>query len=183
MTDTDQRHHLRALLDRLARVASTEDWQADLNPAQGSALAYLGRANRFSRAPSQVADYLGTTRGTVSQTLKALQRKGLIRDTPDGADRRRIAYAVTSEGRALLERPRVADRVMAELGEADAAALERGVTALLHAMLKARDGRSFGICRSCRHHRDDGHGRHCALLDVALTPDEAGQICHEHEAA
>ena len=97
MSDT---RALSELILRLARLELAGAWQDDLNPAQRAALAYLARANRFSRAPSQVADYLGTTRGTVSQTLKALDSKGHIAAEAAPGDRRSIRYRVTDRGRA-----------------------------------------------------------------------------------
>ena len=59
------------LIERLGRLLQTEEQETGLNPAQWQALRFLGRANRFSRTPATVADYLGSTRGTVSQTLIA----------------------------------------------------------------------------------------------------------------
>ena len=77
-TDTQT---IRDLIDRLTRLAAAEEWNGPLNPSQFAALNYLARANRFSRATSHVADFLATTRGTASQTLKALSRKELIAET------------------------------------------------------------------------------------------------------
>ena len=99
---TDPRTEIRHLLDRLCRLAAAEEWTADLNPSQSAALAYLARANRFSRSPSQVADYLSSTRGTVSQTLKALHRKGYVAEVRSDTDRRSISYDVTRSGLAAL---------------------------------------------------------------------------------
>lgn len=40
--------------------------------------------------------------------------------------------------------------------------------------------RSFGVCKTCRHHtRSDGQP-YCALLQTQLSADEAGQFCDEH---
>jgi DNA-binding MarR family transcriptional regulator len=38
----------------------------------------ISRANRFSRTPAAVADYLASTRGTVSRTLASLESKGYL---------------------------------------------------------------------------------------------------------
>ena len=43
------------------------------------ALIYLSKANRYSNTPQALADYLGLTKGTVSQTLLLLDRRGLDR--------------------------------------------------------------------------------------------------------
>ncbi len=89
---------LRSLLDRTSRLLQAGHRTGDLNPPQVAALAYLSRANRFSRSPSQVADYLSATRGTVSQTLHALEGKGLIVPVRSDQDRRSLRYDLT-EGR------------------------------------------------------------------------------------
>jgi predicted transcriptional regulator len=60
------------LIDRLERLTRAGEGLG-LNPAQWEALRFLARANRFSRSPAAVADYLASTRGTVSQTLIALE--------------------------------------------------------------------------------------------------------------
>ncbi len=94
----DTSNRLHTLIDRLSRVLASDDWADGLNPAQRSALSFLARANRFSRSPSHLADYMCTTRGTASQTLKALAGKELIeRDAPTG-DKRSIAYRLTASG-------------------------------------------------------------------------------------
>lgn len=66
------------LIDRIERLARSGVPVHGLNPAQWEALRYLGRANRFSRTPAGLAAYLGSTRGTVSQTLIALEQKGFL---------------------------------------------------------------------------------------------------------
>lgn len=179
----DNRSDIRDLLDRIARIKAAEDWGDDLNPTQRAALAYLCRANRFSRAPSHVADYLSATRGTVSQTLKALARKGLIAETRSSSDRRSISYEVTHAGETASRNGTTIDAALAALDREAAAALAATLKGLVATILQARAGRSFGLCRTCRHHRNRPDGAFCALLNEALAPHEADQTCHEHEAA
>ncbi|MGL5011938.1 MAG: MarR family winged helix-turn-helix transcriptional regulator, partial [Paracoccaceae bacterium] len=158
------------------------DWADGLNPTQRAALGYLGRANRFSRAPSHVAAYLGATRGTVSQTLHVLERKGLVTAVQSATDKRTISYSLTAAGQADLARDVAFNAAIAALGPEDVQSLQVGLARLLRAVLAQNGGRSFGLCRTCRHHRADGAGRFCALLKVALTEGEADALCHEHVA-
>ncbi|WP_269580614.1 MarR family winged helix-turn-helix transcriptional regulator [Roseibium sp. Sym1] len=177
MTDTQT---IRDLIDRLTRLNASEEWNGPLNPSQFAALSYLARANRFSRAPSHVADFLATTRGTASQTLKALARKAFIAEARSESDKRSIRYDVTREGQDLLketsELESAVDTLPPEITESLAASLK----ALVLALLQQRGGRSFGLCRTCRHHERTAAGGHCRLLDVSLKPHEASQLCHEH---
>jgi len=182
MTEQTDIQTIRDLIDRLSRLTAAEEWNGPLNPSQFAALSYLARANRFSRAPSHVADYLATTRGTASQTLKALARKALIEETRSNADKRSIRYEVTAEGRTLLEDPSGLEQVIAKLPADIAATLAVSLKALVLTLLHQRGGTAFGICKSCRHHEERNEGGYCRLLDVPLSAGEADQLCHEHQS-
>ncbi len=171
-----------ALIDRLARLHAAEAWAHDLNPSQTAALAYLAQANRFSRAPSHLADYLGSTRGTVSQTLKALTRKGLVAEHRSATDRRTLRYDLTPAGQAATAKPRELEDILQSLPDARADLLNNALADLLRTLLSARGERSFGLCHTCTHHENRGEGGYCRLLKVALQPPETQQICHEHSA-
>ncbi|NVK14539.1 MAG: winged helix-turn-helix transcriptional regulator [Rhodobacteraceae bacterium] len=172
-------HEIASLLDRLSRLHGTGRRAAGLNPAQASALDYLARANRFSRTPSAVADYLSATRGTVSQTLKSLAAKGLAEEGPGGSDRRSRRYDLTPQGRAVADALDATPPV--DLPDCQMEDVRDALRQLVRGMIKARGGRSFGLCRSCLHHRTSAQGAHCALLDVPLQDEETTQICQEHE--
>ena len=180
MKPTD-RGRLRELFDRIARVSAAEEWSDELNPAQRSALAYLARANRFSRAPSHVADYLCTTRGTASQTLKALERKGFVGQARSTADKRSISYDVKKKGRAALNAASSFDAALGALTASEAEALSRLLETTGRRLLERRGFRTFGVCRTCRHHRRTKDGLACALLEVPLTAAAANELCHEHD--
>tara|TARA_R110002110_G_scaffold138271_4_gene323912 strand:- start:1157 stop:1681 length:525 start_codon:yes stop_codon:yes gene_type:complete len=171
------------MLDRIARITASGDWGGEINPTQRAALSYLTNANRFSRSPSQVADYLSATRGTVSQTLKALARKGLVHEIRSELDKRTISYDVTEEGHAALNVRTVIDNALSQLSETKLNNLSCQLSDLIRQALMARGGRSFGVCRTCRHHRADTAGAFCLLLNEPLLPAEADLICHEHEPA
>lgn len=181
--DTQNTDRLLALVDRFARLSNATMRDDDLNPAQRSALGYLAVANRFSRSPSQVAEYLAATRGTVSQTLKALERKGFVAPQPDPADKRSLSYDLTDAGRAALARGDATGDLIGEVSQSDLAAAEAAMGQVLAQALAARGYRSFGICRSCRHHDASGGRHHCRLLDVALDLGDSRRICAEHAAA
>lgn len=170
-------------MERIGRINAADDWAGELNPTQMAALSYLAKANRFSRSPSQVSEFLSATRGTVSQTLKALARKGLISEVRSDADRRSISYDVTGNGLNALVPASVIDQALDKLDESVLQDLAASLRALIRAALVARGKRSFGVCRDCRHHQKQGKGGFCTLLNEPLAADEIGQICHEHESA
>lgn len=179
----DEPHHIRAVIKRLARLDAAEVWETDLNPAQIAALDYLARANRFSRAPSHVADYLGATRGTTSQTLKALMRKGYVAEHRSKTDKRSISYTVTDLGRAQIAGQGRLMEALEALPERQRRELSQVLSSVLKRQLTATGGRLFGVCKTCRYHRSEGDRAYCALLSLPLLAEEADQICHEQVAA
>lgn len=178
----DRTERIDALIERLARLDAARRRRTGLNATQAAALAYLARANRFSRSPSVVADYLVATRGTVSQTLRALIAKGLVVEAPDPTDRRGIILGLTAAGRAVVTADTGVGAALARLDPDRRADIEASLAALLGAMLAEAGGAGFGICQTCRHHRVTAEGRHCDLLRVPLTAREAEELCHEHAA-
>ena len=171
------------LIERLSRISAAEHWIGDLNPAQLAALNYLAKANRYSRAPSQIAEFLSAMRGTVSGTLKALARKGLIEEIKSKTDRRRTNYNITSQGLAALKFETSIDSALNSLNKSQINQLEQNLKTLLKGILQARQDRSFGVCATCKHNRKDKHGSFCKLLEVKLTPHQITQVCFEHQTA
>ena len=90
------------LLERIGRLSRTEEQIGDLYPAQWAVLRYLAKANRFSRIPMAMTRYLATTRGTMSQSIKALERKGYVERQPSETDKRSVLVELTSAGRKQL---------------------------------------------------------------------------------
>lgn len=174
------------LIERLGRVLRADDHAGGLNPAQWEALRYLARSNRFSRTPAALSAYLGATRGTVSQTVIALEAKGLVVKEPDPRDGRGVRLSLTPAGVARLDGDAIhtlALAIDASGGPRLATELER----VLRTVIRDRGGRAFGACRTCRHFRAGvrrgAAPNTCALLDEPLSEADAGQICVEQSAA
>ncbi|MGI9476010.1 MAG: MarR family winged helix-turn-helix transcriptional regulator [Hyphomicrobiaceae bacterium] len=173
------------LLERIGRLIRTEEQVSGLYPAQWSALRYLARANRFSRTPMALAHYLGSTRGTVSQTLIALERKGFIKRTQSLRDKRSVDIDLTASGRELLKSDPILDLAndiewASNAHSSDARdVLERILTQLI----SSNDGRPFGQCKTCRHFRAQGEKEphFCGLLEVDLSHSDSEKICLEQE--
>ncbi len=182
----DTSHDLSVLLERLGRLLQNDAHWHGLKPTQWEALRYLGRANRFSRSPRALTAYLGMTKGTVSQTLAALERKGLIRKEPVPKDRRNVRLEITRQGRSLLNKDPLSKFEMAagNLRAKERAGLESGLRSLLTEALEQHGGKPFGACSLCRYFREDdeqGKPHRCALLDEPLSAADGKLICVEQE--
>jgi DNA-binding MarR family transcriptional regulator len=179
------------LIERLGRLAHTEQFANDLNPAQWEALRYLARANRFSRSPTALAAFLGATKGTISQTLIALERKGLVERRRSENDRRGVVLHLTAQGRARLDADPLTALAAcaAELPREVQGGLADGLRAILAAMQRRNGRRPFGQCTTCRFFAPEaasgnpGGPHFCGLLREPLSTEEIERICHEQDPA
>lgn len=177
-----------APLERLTRLLRSGEHEGGLNPAQWEALRFLSRANRFSNSPIALTRFLGSTKGTVSQTIKALERKGFISKGPRENEGRSINLSLTPKGSEALKNDPLAEfsKSLDDLSGKNRRRLAKGLGELLETDLKRREQPSFGTCPTCRHFREKGRetesgGPHsCMYFDVALSSADTQLICIAH---
>jgi DNA-binding MarR family transcriptional regulator len=155
-----------------------------LLPIHIQVLHYLMRANRYSDLPIAIAEYFGITRGTVSQTLAVLERKGLLTKEPDAHHGKRVHLKLTPAGESVLSESWV-ERVEQVLCERsiEAAAIEATLRNLLLAMQRVNGQRAFGLCRQCAHFLTEESGARCGLTHEPLSTEQTIRFCREWTAA
>jgi DNA-binding MarR family transcriptional regulator len=189
-TETDGSGIVYAL-ERLARLMRAAEFGNGLNPAQWEALRFLARANRFSNSPGALTRYLGATKGTISQTVKALERKQLIAKSERPGEKRSVVLHLTAAGTELMAKDPWSGLVQSckALGGKTRRRMDRGIAEVLAQEIARRLAPSFGTCTTCRFWRadartDDAQGPHlCMLFDEPLSTTESSQICIAHEPA
>ena len=92
------------LLGQMARILWFEGTKHGLRDREWMALRFLSRANRFSRTPSALASYVGTTRGTASFIIGELERLGYLERQRSATDKRSVTLSVTQQGKKFLVR-------------------------------------------------------------------------------
>lgn len=139
------------LLDRLGRLTRELQFANGLNPAQWEALRFIAQANKFSRTPSALAEYLGATKGTVSQTLIALENKGLITRCKKTDDRRQVELCLTDQGQTMLgnDPMQTLERASSEIADELGTEMVKGLTRLLHDLQTRHQVADFGVCQDC----------------------------------
>ncbi len=176
-------------LERLARVMRAREHDGGLNPAQWEALRYLSRANRFSNSPGALTRYMGATKGTISQTVIALERKGLVTKSARGGEGRSLSLVLTPAGEAMLAKDPWRDVAAAaeDLGGKTRRRLYRGLKELLAAEIQRAGLSTFGTCPNCRFFREKGRDRDpagphlCMSFEQPISQPETTRICAAHE--
>jgi DNA-binding MarR family transcriptional regulator len=176
------------LLVQTGRLVQAEAYDGELSPAQWMALRYFARANSFSRTPSAFAEFQATTRGTASETIRALEAGGYLVRHRSKADGRSASLQLTSKGKRLLARDpfdvlvRAIELLDAKLRTAMHHALHQVLTTVAASGAYQR----FGVCQDCAYFgRDICRNRNtvsrsmteCHLFGVPIPLKDTGLLC------
>jgi DNA-binding MarR family transcriptional regulator len=169
------------LLRTIGRKAAARH---DLPVVHGDILAYLARCNRHSNTVMAVAEYLGLTKGTVSQSIKLLSERGYVERLPDERDRRVQHLELTEKGR--LYASELNDDLQKRLeGVEPAGNYTRLLKTILGDLTRQAQNRqseesSFGTCRTCRFFRRGGDGGSCAKMEHPMAETDMDRLCRLH---
>jgi DNA-binding MarR family transcriptional regulator len=175
----------------LKQQAWVEAGGRGLTPTQGQVLALL-RANPAGLRLGALADLLGVTAATTSDSVTALHRKGLVAKLPMADDGRAVLVRLTAAGvqeaAAAAAWPDFLLEAVDELSGAEQAAFLRSLVTMIRT-LQARGRIPVArMCVSCRFFQPFRHDHpttphHCAFVDAPFGDGELRLDCPDHAAA
>ncbi|WP_245550961.1 MarR family winged helix-turn-helix transcriptional regulator [Nocardia paucivorans] len=160
----------------------------ELSPTQMRVLTKLYTGTPPAARNSELARELDITEPTMSDTVAALIRKGLLDRRRDPHDRRRQLLALTRAGRdtaaAVARWTAPAEIALSHLDQATGEQLLDSLLAVLAEFHHAGLNTVSRACTTCRHLQrvaePDGRGYRCGHYDTALTRSELRVDCAEH---
>lgn len=187
---------LRDGLERAASVLRTDAWSATgahgLNPTQGQVLLHVAARMPAGCRVKEIAAQLVITQPTATDSIAALERKGLVERLADPDDARATRVRLTPAGaeraEALRLAPALLGTALSGLSAGDRTDLLRLVTKLIRQLQIAGAIPIQRMCVSCRHfrphiHDDAENPHHCAFVDAAFGDRDLRLDCSDHETA
>jgi DNA-binding MarR family transcriptional regulator len=175
----------------LKQQAWAEAGGRGLTPTQGQALALL-RANPDGLRLGELADQLGVTAPTTSDSVSALRRKGLVVKAPLAGDGRAVVVRLTPAGvreaAAAAAWPDFLLEAVGELSATEQAAFLRGLVTMVRTLQDKGRIPVARMCVSCTffrpyRHDDPVHPHHCAFVDAPFGDGELRLDCPDHRPA
>lgn len=182
--------------DRLAAALRTDQWSqagaVGLNPTQILALEYV--ASRYAQGVriKNIAEHLGVSQPTATDTIVALERKGLIEKKPDAKDARATSVLVTKQGSATLTSLAGAmlatETALSRLEPEEQADLLLLQIKLIRLLQQAGAIPAQRVCVSCQYFKPYSYSdalkpHHCAFVNAAFGDRDLRLDCHDHETA
>ncbi len=176
------------LIERIGNLLRAEQRKIgsayDLQPVHIQVLDYLNRCNKYSNTPAAIVKYFGITKGTVSQSIKILEKKSLVEKMPDAVDKRSVHIFITAGGKKLLKNLLIHRSSYELANKADSKTnnlIENELKNILANLQKHNSYNTFGVCNTCRHLITEQNGFRCGLTTEMLSSADTTKICHEHE--
>ncbi len=168
---------LSALRTRMLRQSAS---MHGVQTIHAEILEYLSRCNKYSNTAQALSEYLGITKGSISQSLKTMEKNGVIAREKRPDDKRYIKIFLTDKGAKLLRDLLHDIPMMPKLDEMT----EDGLQHTLRQWQYENNLRSFGLCRTCKFNENGkGNKFRCGLTEEALTVSDTKKICREHTYA
>ncbi len=194
MATTELDEKIGAALERLSHVIRTLLWEeaveSRLTPVQIQALIYLSSHQESLCRVNQVAEEFGLTPATVSDTISALENKGLLYRIPWGKDRRVSILRLTEKGQQAAEKAsRWNESLLKQIKPFPPQEKQQVLVFLLkliEALYHTGVINVARICQTCRFFRPYAHPNsyaphHCALMDKPLAESALQVDCPDHK--
>lgn len=176
-----------ALIERISSLLRSEQRKRfaaqGLQPVHVQALEYLAQCNRFSNTPRALTEYLGLTKGTLSQTLQVLVRKGYIEKQADAEDKRVVRLNLLERGKQLLNNIPLANsfkHAEKKICKSNFVSYNEALLRTLSELQKANNTKSFGLCNTCTLFAEQDNHYFCNSRQESMTQEDAGKICRDH---
>ncbi|WP_054758954.1 MarR family winged helix-turn-helix transcriptional regulator [Methylomonas koyamae] len=175
------------LIERISALLRSEERRKyatiGLQPVHGQVLEYLARCNRYSNTHAAVAEYLGLTKGTVSQSIQVLERKQYLEKSVDTLDGRIFHLTLTAAGKRLIDELKPLDifkQAESRISRQEVDSVGEALQNALGLLQKVNQSKSFGLCRSCHYFQVEQHHYQCGLTEQPLDRDDTDKICRDH---
>jgi DNA-binding MarR family transcriptional regulator len=175
----------------LKQQAWAEAGDRGMTPTQGQVLALL-RANPDGLRLRALAEQLGVTPATASDSVTALHRKGLVTKEATTGDGRGVVVLLTSTGigeaAAAATWPDFLLEAVGELSAAEQATFLRALVTMIRTLQEKGRIPVARMCVSCRffrpfRHENPERPHHCAFVDAPFGDGELRLDCPDFQTA
>ncbi|QQR36064.1 MarR family transcriptional regulator [Devosia oryziradicis] len=182
-------------LERIATAIRADDWNraraAGVNPTQLAILDVL-EGRPAGLAVRDLASQLGVSQPTATDSILALERKGMVEKRPEPGDGRSQRVQITPAGRdahaARAAAPGAVAQAASALPDDQQEYLLLLVVSVIRQLQESQAIPIQRMCVSCRYFRPYAHAdaakpHHCNFVDAAFGQQDLRIDCREHETA
>lgn len=164
-----------------------ESKESSLSPIQIQVLIFLLFHTENQCTVSYLAQEFNMTKATISDSIKVLLQKELIKKIDNRLDTRSYSVALTSNGKETAKKAAnfafSIEQPLASLSQEQKEAIFSGLIKLIHELNKAGVITIQRMCFTCMHYQLSNGNHFCNLLQSDLATTDLRIDCAEHHLA
>ena len=182
-----------AALERISQAFRVLLWEKSkdysLSPIMIQILIFLDNHSLEKRKVSYLADEFNMTKATISDSVRVLVKKELVRKEYDSTDNRSQFLILTDKGRDIVRKASLFSqdirKPVEQMEEAEKEILLLKLLDIISFLNKTGVITIQRMCLSCRYHeyKSDSKEHFCHLLNERLKISDLRIDCPEHELA
>ena len=178
-------------LERLSQVFRILLWEKakkhSLSPIQIQLLIFIQYHSQEKSTVSYLAREFNFTKPTISDAIKVLEQKKLIKKITDKADTRSYTIQLTAAGKKIVnETENFANPltgIITKVNHADKLVLWQNISNLIIQLNKLEIISTQRTCYNCKHYCSNSNIPFCSLLNQKLLPQDIRIDCEEYTAS
>lgn len=191
--DNEVESKIIVALERIAEAFRVLLWnetkQYGLSPIQVQLLIFIMTHPSQQCKVGYLAQEFNMTKATVSDAIKSLEQKGLLKRATETTDNRSYIFRLTPEGKKITEKISLfANPLRQPLQEFTGEEKDNLLSGLLHLIYNLHQEKIIAVQRMCFtcHHYQAGKKKnehYCRLLQMTLQKADLRVDCPEHDYA
>ncbi len=182
-------HKITQALERISKAVRVLLWEESkkygISPIQIQILIFCLSHKLEMLKVSFLAKEFDLTKPTISDSVKVLIKKELLKKIPDMYDSRSYSIALTQKGRNIAKKTSYfTNSLVAAVGSIDNDLQGAFLKNLLHIIHKLNKDDVISIqrmCLTCYHYNNENNEHFCGLLNRELQNQELQIDCPEHK--
>lgn len=157
-----------------------------LSPIQIQILIFVKYHTLERATVSHLANEFNVTKPTVSDAVKVLSQKKLIKKTPSAADKRAYFIALTSKGQKIIADAesfaQPIHNLVSDLSSIEQRQLYNHIQGFIQSLNQSGILSVQRMCYNCRFYRKTAQGHYCTLMDISLKKNDIRIDCPEFQS-
>ncbi|MER3499839.1 MAG: MarR family transcriptional regulator [Chitinophagaceae bacterium] len=178
-------------LERLSQVFRILLWEKakkhNLSPIQIQLMIFIQHHSQDKTTISYLAQEFNLTKPTISDAIKVLEQKKLIKKYPDSIDTRSYTIQLTAQGKKIVAEAETFVNPLTDIisnsTQADKLVLWDNIISLITKLNKMDLISVQRMCFNCKHYSTKNKKHFCNLLNQKLEAKDIRIDCREFEVA
>lgn len=156
-----------------------------LSPIQIQILLFIDNHTEKYLTVNYISDEFNVTKATISDSIKALEKKGVVRKIKNNKDSRSFTLELETEGRIIISDissyPKELKKIIKQVPSKNQDLLWKELYNIINSLQRVGEINVQRMCNTCTYFSSNNNQPYCKFLDKTLESNNLRLDCSEHK--